>query len=87
MEDLKKNIVSKWTAEQIYRVAYEPDRRKVDQEKTKQQRDAERRARIARGKSWDDFHRDWNKKSPPQEILQYYGSWPDAKPLGPVFRP
>jgi hypothetical protein len=59
----------------------------VDHEKTKQQREQERRARLARGKSWDQFHQEWNKKSPPLEILQYYGSWPDAKPQGPLFRP
>ncbi len=87
LEDLKKLIVSNWTARKIYCLAYDPERRKLDVEKTKQLRDEERRARLARGKSYDEFHREWNKKSPPKEILQYYGSWPDAKPLGPVFRP
>jgi N-methylhydantoinase B/oxoprolinase/acetone carboxylase alpha subunit len=87
LEDLKKLIVSDWTAQQIYRLAYDPERRKLDVEKTKQLRDEERGARLARGKSYDEFHQEWNKKSPPKEILQYYGSWPDAKPLGPVFRP
>jgi len=87
LEDLKKQIVSDWTAQHIYFLAYDPERRKLDVEKTKEQRDEERRARLARGKSFDEFHKEWNKKSPPKEILQYYGSWPDAKPLGPVFRP
>jgi acetophenone carboxylase len=87
MEDLKKNIVSEWTARQMYRVAYDEERRKVDPEKTKELRDAERHARLQRGKSYDSFHEEWSKKKPPEEILQYYGSWPDAKPLGPVFRP
>jgi N-methylhydantoinase B/oxoprolinase/acetone carboxylase alpha subunit len=87
LEDLKKQIVSDWTAQHIYFLAYDPERRKLDVEKTKEQRDQERRARLARGKYYDEFHKEWNKKSPPKEILQYYGSWPDAKPLGPVFRP
>src|SRR6476659_6049228 len=87
MEDLKKNIVSEWTARQMYRVAYDEERRKVDPEKTKELRAAERHARLQRGKSYDTFHEEWSKKKPPEEILQYYGSWPDAKPLGPVFRP
>jgi acetophenone carboxylase len=86
LEDLRKNIISDWTAQNIYRIAYEPERRKLDAEKTKHLRDEERRARLARGKSFDDFQREWSKKSPPQEILQWYGSWPDAKPLGPVIR-
>jgi hypothetical protein len=71
----------------MYRVEYDADRRKVDPAKTKDLRDAERQARLARGKSYEEFHIEWNKKKPPEEILQYYGSWPDAKPLGPVFRP
>jgi N-methylhydantoinase B/oxoprolinase/acetone carboxylase alpha subunit len=86
-EDLRKNIISDWTAQNIYRLAYDPERRKLDVEKTKQQRDDERRARLARGKSFDEFHEEWNKKSPPKEILQWYGTWPDAKSTGPIFRP
>ena len=87
LEDLRKNIISDWTARNIYRVAYDAERRKLDAEKTKQQRNEERRARLARGKSFDAFHQEWNKMSPPKDILQWYGSWPDAKPTGPVFRP
>jgi acetophenone carboxylase len=86
LEDLRKQIISDWTAEQIYRIAYDRERRKLDAEKTKQQRDEERRARLARGKSFEEFQKEWSKKSPPKEILQWYGSWPDAKPLGPVVR-
>jgi acetophenone carboxylase len=87
LEDLRKSIISDWTAQNIYRISYEPERRKLDAEKTKQQRDEERRARLARGKSFDEFEKIWNQKSPPKEILTWYGSWPDAKPVGPIFRP
>ncbi|MFY9691960.1 MAG: hydantoinase B/oxoprolinase family protein [Candidatus Acidiferrales bacterium] len=86
IEDLRKNIISDWTAQNIYRVAYDTERHKIGFDKTKQQRDEERRARLARGKSFDEFHKDWNKKSPPKEILQWYGTWPDAKSTGPIFR-
>ncbi len=87
LEDLRKSIISDWTAQNIYRISYEPERRKLDAEKTKLQRDEERRARLARGKSFDEFEKIWNQKSPPKEILTWYGSWPDAKPVGPIFRP
>ena len=87
MEDLKKKIISDWTAQNIYKIAYDPERRKVNIEKTKQQRQEEQKARLARGKSYDDFQQEWTKKSPPKEALLYYGSWPDAKATGPVFRP
>jgi acetophenone carboxylase len=85
IEDLRKKIISDWTAQNIYKVVYDAQRGKVDAEKTKQLRDDERRARLARGKSFADFEREWSKQSPPQEILQWYGSWPDAKPTGPVL--
>jgi N-methylhydantoinase B/oxoprolinase/acetone carboxylase alpha subunit len=87
LEDLRKNIVSPWTAENIYRIAYDPERRRLDSGKTKLQREEERKSRLERGKSYEDFHLEWNKKSPPKEILQWYGSWPDAKASGPLFRP
>ncbi len=87
MEDLKKNIISDWTAVNIYKVAYGAERRKVDIEKTKQQRQEERKSRLARGKSYDEFEKEWNKKSPPKEALLFYGTWPDAKSTGPVIRP
>ena len=87
IEDLKKNIISEWTASHIYKVALDPATRKLDQAKTEARRSEERKARLARGRSYDAFLAEWNQKKPPQEILQYYGSWPDAKPTGPVFRP
>ena len=72
--------------EKIYRIAYDPERGKLDADETKQQRDTERRKRLARGKSYDEFHKEWNETKPPKDILQFYGRWPDAKSLGPIFR-
>jgi N-methylhydantoinase B/oxoprolinase/acetone carboxylase alpha subunit len=86
LDDLRKQIISEWTARNIYKIAYDADRRKLDPEKTKHLRDQERRARLARGKSFGEFEKEWSKLSPPKEILQWYGSWPDAKPTGPIFR-
>jgi acetophenone carboxylase len=87
MDDLKKNIISDWTAQHIYKVAYDPARRKVDAEKTNQLRQEEKKARLARGVPYDKFMQEWSKQSPPKEALQFYGTWPDARPTGPVFRP
>jgi len=42
MEDLKKRIISDWTAVNIYKIAYGAERRKVDIEKTNEQRQEER---------------------------------------------
>ena len=87
LEDLKKKIISDWTATNVYKVALDGEGRKVDAARTEQMRADERKSRLARGKPYDEFIAAWEKTSPPQEILQYYGKWPDATPLGPVFRP
>jgi acetophenone carboxylase len=65
LEDVKKKIISDGTAQNVYRIAYDPVRRKP----------------------FDEFQKQWSKLSPPKEILQYYGTWPDAKSTGPCFRP
>jgi acetophenone carboxylase len=87
MDDLTKKLITDWTARNIYKVAYDPDRRRLDPQKTAEARGDERKARLARGLTFEEFERQWSKKTPPTEVLQYYGSWPDAKPTGPVFRP
>ncbi len=87
LEDLRKNVISDWTARNIYKVAYDPERRVVDVAETERLRQAERRARLDRGRPFDEFQKEWSKKSPPEEILQWYGSWPDAKPNFVVHRP
>ncbi len=86
-EDLKKNIISEWTARKIYRVALDVDGRKVNLPATEELRTSERKARLTRGKTYDVFVAEWSKQSPPADILQFYGTWPDAKSTGPVFRP
>jgi len=86
LEDLRKGIISDWTAQNVYKLAYGADLRRYDPEKTRELRDLEKRARLARGKPYQEFQKEWGQMSPPQEILQWYGSWPDAKPTGPIIR-
>ena len=87
VDDLKKNIISSWTANSIYRVAMDRDGRKVDSARTEELRAEERKARLARGRPYDEFVAAWSQQSPPAEILEWYGSWPDGTMLRPIFRP
>jgi acetophenone carboxylase len=87
IDDLTGNLITEWTARNIYLVAFDADLGRLDVQKTAELRREERKARLARGLPYEQFEQEWSKKSPPQEALQYYGSWPDAKPTGPVFRP
>ena len=61
--------------------------RRVDAAATGQRRADERQARIARGRPYAEFEAEWLQRKPPEEILTWYGSWPDAKPLQPLMRP
>lgn len=73
-------------ATNVYKVAYDLESRRADLDETRRLRDAEREARLARGKSWNDFHAEWSEKKPADEILALFGSWPDGQPLAPVMR-
>lgn len=82
MIDLQKGIYSHWMARNVFHVAYDEQSFSVDAEETARLRAAEREARRARGKPCAEFLAEWEQLSPPAEILQTYGSWPDAQPVG-----
>ncbi|PKO28708.1 MAG: acetone carboxylase subunit alpha [Betaproteobacteria bacterium HGW-Betaproteobacteria-5] len=75
-KDLEEELISHETALDIYKVIIDPVTHFVDEIATKELREAERRARIARGKSFDDFIQEWNTAEPPA-YLPYFGSWDD----------
>jgi N-methylhydantoinase B/oxoprolinase/acetone carboxylase alpha subunit len=87
VQDVEAEIVSDWSARNIYKVAYDSDTMRVNVTDTEALRYAERKARLARGQSWDDFHSEWSQLKPPEEALAWFGSWPEGKQLAPVFRP
>ncbi len=85
--DLHAGLCSPWSAREIYRVVWDAERERVDPVATETLRAEARRARLARGRPYADFEAEWLTRSPPAEILGLYGSWPDAQPLAPAFRP
>jgi N-methylhydantoinase B/oxoprolinase/acetone carboxylase alpha subunit len=86
IQDLKKEIISPWTAANVYHVVFDPDTLEVDAGKTEKAREAERRDRLARSQTWDEFQAAWSTQKPPEEILEYYGSWPDARKEREIIR-
>lgn len=85
--DLVAGLVSEWSAANIYKVVWDAVKERVDLDATAELRQGEKRARVARGKPFAEFMKEWSKKRPPEAIMQLYGSWPDGAPLHPVFRP
>jgi acetophenone carboxylase len=36
--------------------------------------------------TWDKFEKEWSQLRPAEEILEYYGSWPDARKTREIIR-
>lgn len=86
VDDVRDQIISDWTARNVYHVAYDADTWLADMEQTAELRRREREARLRRGRPYAEFEAEWLKKKPPEEMLTYYGSWPDARPVRPIIR-
>ena len=78
MKDLQDDLMSHENARDIYKVVYDERALVVDEEATRELRTAQRRERIARGKPFDQFCREWVTPEPPVEI-PYFGSWDDPR--------
>jgi acetone carboxylase alpha subunit len=74
MKDLREQRISHWVAEHVYHVVYDVDSLVVDQAATEQARAAERRARIERGKPYDEFVAQWRRDQPPEGV-EFLGAW------------
>ncbi len=86
IDDLRREIISHWTAENVYHIAYDPATLELDNEKTEQLRQEERENRKSRGMTWAEFEKEWSGLHPPEDILDYYGSWPDGKKTREIIR-
>lgn len=84
--DIQKNVITPGTAQQVYKVVWDEANRRVDHAATTKLRAQELAARKKRGKPYAEFENDWSTKKPADEILLYYGSWPDAKVVNPIMR-
>jgi len=87
IQDLRDQIISDWSAENVYKVVYDQDELILDVEKTKQARVDERQKRLRRGQPFDSFCDEWSQEKIAEEHLQFYGTWPDAQPIAPIMRP
>jgi acetophenone carboxylase len=86
VDDVRDEIISDWTARNVYHVAYDAETWTADVEKTSALRKSEHERRLSQGKSYDEFENEWLKERPPEDQLVYYGSWPDAKLVRPIIR-
>ena len=73
--DLGRGFTSSWVAHNVYQVRLHEDS-SLDAEATSRAREEERENRKRRGKRFDEFESEWNKRRPSDEILKFYGPWP-----------
>ena len=84
--DILKGVITTAVAENIYKVVWDEERQRVDHEASAEKLKAELAARLKRGKPYAEFVKVWETKKPPEAVLTYYGSWPDAKLTAPIMR-
>ena len=87
IQDLRDQIISDWSAENVYKIVYNKKTLKVDQTATETAKTEERQGRIQRGKTFDAFNEEWLQQKVDDSILKFYGTWPDAECIQPIFRP
>ncbi len=76
MQDIEEDLLSHDTARDIYKVVFDGKTLIVDEAATTDLRQAERQARLQRGKPFDEFVAQFVTAEPPAH-LPYYGSWDD----------
>lgn len=76
MKDLAEDLMSHENARDIYKVVYDERTLVVDAEATRESRNACRRERLAEGKPFDEFCKEWVTAEPPAHV-PYFGSWDD----------
>ena len=76
IKDIAEELISPATARTIYHIVFDAATLVLDRDATDAARAAERRARLARGKPFDEFCAGWVTPEPPADI-PYFGSWND----------
>lgn len=74
MKDLRRGLISPEVARSVYSLVWDEETMEVDLHGTEEARAAERRDRLTRSSSYDDFVAEWRRESPPEHV-PYLGSW------------
>ena len=86
IQDLKDKIISDWSAENVYKVIYNPENMKIDEEATQRHRQTEREKRLKQSSSYEEFEKKWLKLKIDDSLLKFYGSWPEGEMVEPIVR-
>ena len=84
--DLRADLISDWTAREVFAVVYDPETMLVDMEATDLLRGEHRRRRLANARPYSEFIAEWEERRPPEAVLKYFGEWPSGAPNRTVVR-
>ncbi|MBI4696553.1 MAG: hydantoinase B/oxoprolinase family protein [Gammaproteobacteria bacterium] len=82
VKDVEEGLLSLEVARRIFGVVLDPATLAIDAGATTVARLDERRARLARGRPFDEFVSEWNRAAPPPGI-PYFGGW--GEDLGTLY--
>ncbi|WP_166397661.1 hydantoinase B/oxoprolinase family protein [Rubrobacter marinus] len=77
--DLQSGLITQEVADKVYGLVLDPETRETDAEGTEKRRGEMRAERLRAGKTFDEFTKYWSKQKPKEEILKYYGHWPEPR--------
>ena len=75
IKDLREGLITPWTARNVYRIEYDEATLTLDEDKTKELREAERAKRAKLGKLYDDFEKQWLESKIESPVFSYFGPW------------
>ncbi len=73
-------------ARSVYGVIFDDRTGRVDADATRSEGERQVADRLARGRPYEDFEAEWSRRRPPEEILEFFGSWPDGAVVNPLIR-
>ena len=87
VQDIRDEIISDWSAENVYKIVYDKNTLKVDKVETEKLRAETRKQRVEGGLTFEAFDESWQQEKVDDSLLKFYGTWPDAQVIAPIFRP
>ena len=84
--DLRADLISDWTAREVFAVRYDSETLLIDGPATEKLRGEHRARRLAQGRPYAEFAAEWEQRRAPEAVLKYFGEWPSGKPNRQVVR-
>ena len=79
LKDIRDEMITEGVARRVYGLVIDAERGCVDVAGTARRRAAMRRDRLRKGRKFGAFVKDWRRRRPPENIIRFYGHWPEPR--------